>query len=439
MSPWKHVAPALAALGLMWLVAGATGRASQPTDDPSGSPTSEPSPAEIIARARSAYRSGAIAERVTIAVRDGDITRFDEYVVRLRADDQVREMRLEMATLSIWARTDGQGGQLAARHRENDQVTYRADLDRPLSHLALRGRLPRIVAPQLALAFGEQLEPSVADEEWTRGPPAQNQLSVIAATDQGLVTLAFDASSFRLREYRVEAGRFTILLRVEPIEPGDPESWKIASEGSRVVSSLSELRPRPRQVSVGEEFPFQVLQDATMSPWAIDVALANRRVPPQRPEERYLVLVFHRVPGDAALRETVLQRVGKAIDAASRVERELARISMRAEGLGPRHAIVRVIVRPVACLTVLDARRDVIDSLATRWPLDTGGSGLLWTVSPERTIDRLSAGADAVIAVIDDQLRLVRIMQMESGLEVDALAADIRDTIMREVTLIGGP
>ncbi len=394
---------------------------------------------EIIARARAAYRSGPVGERVTISVREGQVTRFDEFVVRLRADDQRREMRLDLAALSIWTRTDGAAGEFTAQHRENDELVYRASLDRPLSRSALRAHLPTMLAPQLALAFGERLDASISDDDWTRGPPAPDRHTIIGATALGLTTIAFDAETFRLREYAAQSRDLTIRLRVEAIEAGDPDSWVIDAVGSRVVSSLSELRPRVRPVPIGEEFPFRTLQDATMSPWLLDAALANRRVPPQRPEERYLVLVFHRVPSEVPARTHVLDRVGRAIDAAGEVERELARTSMRPEGLGPRRAIVRVIVRPVACLRVPEARREVIQTLAARWPLDTGGSGLLWTVSPEQTLDRLAPGASAAIAIIDEQRRLVRVLEIDDEFETDALSQQIRDTVMREVNLIGGP
>ncbi len=389
-------------------------------------------PADTIDALRRAYRDEPIAERVTIAHTVARRTVFDELIVRVFRTPEQRHARIELPTLTISARGDASRTRIVAVHPANDAVALVREFDEPLSWRLLARVFPPIPAPQLALAFDETgpLPPSRVDR-------FEEEAGAVRLTGRhaGERASLVPAPTGRLASMRVKSDAFDLRLRIEPVEPGDPQQWGIDTDGRRIVTDPRALRPAPAPFPVAEEFPIAEFQDARFALWPIDLALAPdeslRRV-----EERYLVLVFFRLPDALPERSRVLTRVDAAIDAAQGAADDLARRSRTDGGLGPRRALVRTLVRPVACLEVPQARRAAIHELARRWRLDTGGSALLWTLSPAGTIDRLAFGAEVAIAIIDEQRRLVRVLVPNDD---DSLADRVREAIEREVNLVPSP
>jgi len=387
---------------------------------------------DAIARARAAAREGPHADRVTIMVRTNDVIRFDRFEVYTMGAGARRGARIDLPALEVWLSSTSEHASVTARRAEGAGRVFHAALDAPLHIASLRGVMPPIPAPQLDLLLDDAQILGVPDAQWHAEDHDGEEIVLRASTSAGQTTLVLDASSSRpLRAEVREPTGLLMRLRFDPIEAGDPSAWAIGIDGKRVVSSIVDLHPSEALVAPGDDFPIRTLQDAAMRPWSIAAALAPS-TPARGPEERYLILILHRVPTPGPKRTRVLDLADDAISASSGVRQDLTRRSRG--GLGPRGSGVRVLVRPVACLKIPGARRERIARLARRWSLDTGGSALLWIVSPEETIDRLVPGGEVVVAIIDDQERLVE------AIDADRPEAELRQriehAIMREVNLV---
>ena len=379
---------------------------------------------------RRAYRDAPIAERVTIAHTVARRTAFDELTVRVLHTPDRRQARIELPTLTISASGDASHTRIVAVRPDNDTVAFVRDFDEPLTSSLLARIFPPIPAPQLSLAFDEDAPPAPSHaRDFDQAAPD----CIITRAGDERTTLVL-APTGRLAGMWVETDAACLRLRIQPVDPGAPQQWGIDTSGRRIVRDLRALRPPPQPFALHEEFPISELQDARLAIWPLDRALAPDETL-RRVEERYFVLIFFRLPHAVPEQTRVLKRVDAAIDAAQQAADDLARRSRSPEGLGPRRALVRTIVRPVACLDVSQARRSTIDDLAARWRLETGESALLWTLSPPDTIDRLAPRTDVAIAILDQQRRLVSVVVPTDKPDPDR----IREAIEREVNLVPTP
>lgn len=455
------------------------GESNRPAESspPSASPTREPPNGRPGPRVldtisfdtlRSAYRGAPIAERVTIAKRRGDVTLFDELTVRVHRDGEKRTLRIELPSLTIYAesrpaddnsRSDGtiaHEGRIVVVHNQNPAIAFVASIDEPITPALLRRHLRPIPAPAIDLAMGdatngEFLASRVQAWRVDEGRPVLDLAGTPDAPDsQAMIDL--DPATSRARTVTItpsssDSGTarrrpdWTLDLRIDPIDPGEPASWAIDLSSREVVPSLAMLRPFPAPFPLAEPFPITTFQTANMLPWSVERALEPDPLP-RRVQERYLALVVHALPDDPLERADSMQRTIAALTACERVRTHLAQRSLAPEGLGPRRALVRLRAHPVVCLEAPQARREIIReherTLAVAPPPESPAE-LLWTGSPWSCLRRLHASAPVAIALLDEQTRLVRVIAINKGAPPDAIARDLEEAILREVNLLAPP
>jgi len=321
-----------------------------------------------LALAASAARAGATLESLAPSYQESPAAE----VVAVRVSDALGAVT---ETVAVW--TDPDRGTAALRlgplvahltrktlivEREGDPS--RAFVARALGSpaRALAEHLPGVPAPQVALSFGEPDAPV-----WPLAEPGAS--ATLFATPEGRLRFAtIDLGSGRRVTLTVDAA--------SPDEAPGPAPAPEELATRRLVSSVAVLAepppPASRLVRAGDDAPEMLLLGIDMRPWILGSRDAGAVA---------VVLCRTQTPGAGA-------GYGAALDVAERDDAPL--------GFTP---ILGVCGEPFD-RPLLDHLRD----LRNKW-----GSSVMWTVSPETTIDRFAPEDEAVLVVIDalDSVRAV--------------------------------
>jgi hypothetical protein len=380
---------------------------------------SEPiSPALALDEARAAYRAGPTAEHIRVTIRpDG---KHDDFIVRLdpgKASEHTdASVAMEMGELRVWISR----GQIIAAHQRDQKSCFIAEYTGPLTPQAIEQALPPIPIPEVWLLTTNPDPDSLrASKGVTPYTPVIAWDSAVAedAADGGTVTVSghtvasaphtsgkvtLTTHSGRLLRFFAELEQGAQLtLDFEPVAPGDPRAWAIDPEGRARVAHISELKPRPGDVVVGNVAPELNLIDADHKPWSLPGEFSVARGEPATAAPSFLVLLLVSEPaeeqGDGPRAET------PAADDAAAGERAFTALKVRLEHDRLVHTAgdktelpPRIAGRTVLILRKIDGQsRAKVQAGAARW-----GDRMLWSASRATTIDRFMPGGDAAMIVI---------------------------------------
>lgn len=353
-----------------------TGLAQAPPADQPADPPAELlrlDPGEVFRSITDAYRAGPIAERVTVTAVSEHRQR--EQTATVFVDAPGKSALLELGPLRALARN----GELRVTHkRRGDRYAIFPAGGRSIAAI-VADSLPPIPLPELSLAFDDpadpvHLTPFPGIIEWTDAmhAPGATKLVLIGAGPGTRVTYVVNTETWRLI-----AGVLTtpdsglhIEMTFEGIDPGDPAEWAIGTQGKSPVPTLAQLQPGDTDIGAGAPAPPMVFFTLGSKPWRLE---ADHEGP--------IALLFFREisPAVLAARDAITTAVG-AGDQPFDVQPVL--VTSRLVGI------------------------DLFERLGRT--VHAYGDHVLWTASPEATIDRFTTGpACAVFLDADATVRAV--------------------------------
>jgi hypothetical protein len=406
---------------------------AQPPRPPSANQPEIIPPEVLIETMRAAYGNKPTAEEVTVRVKGPrGADRADDFIIRIDPGppprgpgSPVSRARLEMGPLTIAV----SGREVIATASAAPGKYFSAKLSGPLTADTLAQVIPPIPAPELALASAD---PDAFKRPltytgvvtWTRAaadPSARPPIATMIGTSaSGTVAATAGAASGRLTSFkatvRTPEGEMTLDLSMKPIDPGDPATWLISTDGRERVATLAELRPAPGNpppLATNATVPDLVFQHADFSNWNLYRAVAEEPSLSPRP----LALVLYRAAaGDGALKAVADARAGWA-----------AIQAVKSGALG-QAAPLDVAAAAALVMELGQFSRERWEKEQQQWGAAPPSSPeLLWANSAAQSIDRFDPKAAAVLVVIGPDHRLIRMIPLDGrAAETPAIAAELR-------------
>ncbi len=352
------------------------------------------------------YRTGPLAERVSIEVEAPEGVARSELIIRVAAGagTEPDRLRLELGPLVVFAQSDGVTGFAEAIHEGDPSAFVRWNFEGPLSIASVAGILPPTPIPQAELAFdadGRLLRNLLPGVRWhgasDRSVSGHESVVFGRTPDGGSATLRIDNQSGRIS--RLEAswpspgGAVILRLTTDQIEPGRPASWRTPTEGRRRLSSIAGLRPRPSDIRPGDPFPDLSLQTESFQAWTLKGELGEGA------SARHLVLVCF--------------RAGPAADPEAQSRINETRTALAAFAIAERTLGVRAGARVLGVFDLSGFSAERLRSTASRIrDDDEPRRELLWAVSSRLTIDRFAPGSKACIAVVAPTGELLAVIEL---------------------------
>lgn len=415
----------------------------------------EPVPVELALASLREVHTGVIAEEMHVRFRSGaGGERTDTIALRMESNaDAVQRLRLELGPLRIYAAS----GTITAVHASAPGRCYTRSYTGALTPQVLAGVLPPIPLPQFALvadrggAFRAPT-PHTADISWsdavlddTVRPPT---VTLTGAGAKSRVTLIANAETSRLIRFTASIqgpdGDSTLeLMNFRPVDPGDPATWAIPTEGLEQVATLAALRP-PAPPPAAEILPGQPVPDLSfsrpdLSRWSLHSALldaaanqaaAGAAAPPavviffrfSAIPERAAEIIRDAKAGLAALRQVT---IGRALPGDNPAE------------IGPLPAVTAsAIVMELGEFTPQrweEARSAwglISRERRPRNPLDIPADALMWAPSAAQTIERFAHGANAIVVVVAPDRTLKAVIRLDGRYaDMVAVAKELRDLL----------
>lgn len=423
---------------------------------PPGAPT--PLPAleirEVIRSVEEAYRSGPIAERVTISVRTTAASAagpprpsrpgHSTIVIRAERADGKRagSLRLEMPSFTLYL---GHGRIVAVGQPPGKSIFLR-DIGNASPLRAIEWSLPNLALPQLQLIFGDDrswdcLTPFCPGATWEHPPQrnAEGAIELIAQMPSGQVTLTIDPVSRRILAAEIVStatGDVShIAIKCVAIEPGDPALWEIAPVGVRPVTVLGELVEPILEAHPGNSFARLLLQHESLEPFFLEDDFLSPRGPGRLPPTALVLIVF-----DAAARD----KSADQLCVASRALQEVQRARILAAAATTEKVKIRALPawRSLAVFKVTDFTRDTLAKTAALFckqseppeyaiPGQEPARPLVWTLGGNDTLKTLCAGAESAIVVLGPDMHPARTIPLVQGQDHRELARAIEEAIAR--------
>ncbi len=363
---------------------------------------------------RRAYRTETFSDHVTISVqRDSAPGRIVEDL-RIsggrRLTDDSRRVRIDLNVLDVYAiaaeARSGDGDEAAMKATvlvtsDRDDSRYvRREFDGDLTARTLERIIPPLPTPQLDLAFSDQWPPTrftpYAEEiRWTEAwlPNADRGVAAHLSGEfaNGTVRVVIDVDSGRLRRFSIRRDdlAMTIEGEVRDAREADPSGWTLDAGGRDPVERVADLRRRAALLEVGDRSP--------------DLGLL---LPGGRP--------FVVREGEGA-RAVAIICVRESDDEA----RDACIAALGAVG-----ASVGETAAPVGALVVRPGRAGLAERLSA-WQDSIGGASMLWSPSPESSIERIARGTSLGVVVIDGA-GVVRDSFDAGAMSADDIAARVK-------------
>jgi hypothetical protein len=352
-----------------------------------------------------------------------------------------RRVHLELGTLRILLGD----GKFVAINTGVPGRYFEKPMKGPPTPAALAELLPPIPLPQLELAAGKpgfsRPTPYTPDVQWngaTADPAARPRVMVISGQGPaGPVTLTANVESGRLTRIqgtiRGREGDTTLDLACRTLDPGDPASWSINTEGREKVAALTDLRPPPpkppSQIMAGQAVPEMSYARPDLSAWTVPGVAIDQGAGPDAGASP-LALVLFRGPA-APERAAVIARDAQAGWAVLRAL-QLGQSIPGQEGTAAEQ--IRFASAAAIVIEIADFSRERWGDAQVAWNAAAGttepgadGQELMWASSGQQTIDRFQPGAGAVIAVIGPDRILRGVVGLDGrSLEPQRIAAEVR-------------
>ncbi|QOI99760.1 MAG: hypothetical protein HRU70_04395 [Phycisphaeraceae bacterium] len=356
-------APSLA-LSLVLVLAAAFSGAGAPhgqNAQPRAADVQTPTVEDALAQVRRAYTSGPIAERVQARVamgrgreRRATFTVFADAGAPASGQTPARPPRFKAdfgSQLIIAADRDA----VTAINRHERTTYFRTEPALPIPRAVAETFRP-IPSPHLALVFGDHPRlpeplPYAPDTVWQTVEPvsdAGRPAWLLKGESRGRpVSITLDRASGRIRRVvanlpavaedgSVPADPPTIELTIGVIEPGDPASWAIDTEGRTRVASVSDLvRLRP-SINPGDSLrgvPLMLISSPGGEPDLTPVAVESLRDEPGGPGVLVL-LVFRDDPDSGVTGDELAEVADLAAGVLAKGETRLGTLAPVALGTG---------------------------------------------------------------------------------------------------------
>lgn len=391
-----------------------------------------PDPTQIataVARMLGAYRFGAVAERIALTAIDSQRTLTSDVLLRVDAGDprtrRPRRVRLDMGRLVLFA----ENNRLIAVHTQNDEQFFETVLPDGLTAASLEAALPQIPLPQLGFA----LDPCPTEELAIKpSMPVTGAGAVTWSSAQPLAGAAADTrvelltnADSRLTAFTIASPTLTLRAVVEPLATPDakrPDLWTIDVTNRVPVARLTDLRPLPGDVAVGDRVPTLGMHRHDLSGWSLTDALRNLADEPPKANAMTAAALLCVLPAEQIPAAGILS-ARRALD---NLSREFA--NQRTAGIttAPRLLVLSVGVLELDQITpaFIAGARQRLGPVSEDTPL------FLWTSAGRSTLRRIAPGTTgAVILIIDGESRLRAVLPLDNTLPDET-------TIAREVRAI---
>jgi hypothetical protein len=371
-------------------------------------PAPEPVPVDVaLTDLRNAYAK-TTADEMSVRFRArGGGDRTDTIIVRIQnSPDGPQRMLLDMGALRIYAAA----GKLTAINTAAPGRYVEKAYTGVLSPASLADLIPPVPLPQLALAAGRGAfnspTPYTPSVSWTSAQVESlvhvRSLVLNGSNPNSTVTVWANPDTGRLTRLtatvRKHDSESTVELAIHPVDPGDPASWAIKTEGRERAASLADLRsaaPRPApEIAIGQPVPDLSFSKPDLTKWSLHAALADavKEAAAGAPSPP-VILVLFRSPPQADKAEAIA-RDAKAGLAALRTAATSTDLSRLAHPLTAAAVVIEL----------ADFNQDRWQEIARDWAAGSnprvGADDLLWASSGAQTIDRLAPGAQAVVIVV---------------------------------------
>jgi hypothetical protein len=223
-------------------------------------PKPDPLPVDVaLEAAMDAYSRKPCADEMTVKFRGpGAEQRSDRFVIRLEPGETPRSgprrMFLDLGQLKIFA----DHGTLTAINASAPGKYVQKEYKEPLTPATLAAFMPPVPLPQLALAENDlkharSLTPYTPDVGWTSieaDTAAKPPTALIQGSGPSCSSaLTLNADTGRLLKLTAtihgRAGDSTLEMTSHPVDPGEPASWAIKTDGRERVESVADLKPTP--------------------------------------------------------------------------------------------------------------------------------------------------------------------------------------------------
>lgn len=374
-------------------------------------------PQTVLTKVREAYRSGPVAERVTVRVENEEGRgRTDRVLLRITSSEEGGPI-IDLALGDL--RVRAKGGSILAVNTRNTADYFAVEFDGPLTIGALERALPPLPVPQvyILLSGGDagftDITPYARSVTWrgVREPDGGDDGPIVLTgrMSGGTVTLRADPLSYRLLEFEAAYSRAGSRLEIAaaPIDPDEPIWTDFQPDERTRVGSLSRLTPTrpPREVGVGSTLPEMVFLSASSERWSLPGVFGSGEADDE--PAPMAVLIF--------LRDVDAERVIEQRRLVTAAEEAIERFGEDGEG----EAAVRFEGSRVVLLADL-ARADVgerIDAAAGRY-----GDAFVWTPDSIAVANLLPGDATASIVVVDRGLVVRAVVALDGQAEDGVLS-----------------
>ncbi|MFO0831766.1 MAG: hypothetical protein U0637_07960 [Phycisphaerales bacterium] len=384
------------------------------------------------------YRRGSFGEKISYHAAGANTDRSSTVVLRVSHEGpNAPVIRLDLGNLIIWA----DNTRLVASHAGNPKAYFEQTLTGGLTADALQSTLPPLVMPQLGWAVSKdapaegwwncmgvgqvhvgesRTEGAVIPLDVTdvRGPAHVDALTVRRdATGLALdtLTLTYPGEPATTLEVRADG--------LQSSELGGSSTWGVDTAGRTRVERLTDLKPIPGEVTVGESSPPLSLFTGQVVGWSFaDAVRQLRALNPQPPGPAWIVLLVE-APEAAPAHAGVVAQAARGLDA---LVREFSIQRMQ----GVRNA-PRLEGHEVAVLELGEVNAQRVAELAkARTPgTDSLGERLVSTAGRD-AFHRVAPGAAAAIIVLDEQQRVAGVVRLDGRMvDAETISQEVRRTI----------
>jgi hypothetical protein len=400
-------------------------------------PPPEPVPVDVaLTDLRNAYAK-TTADEMSVRFRArGGGDRTDTIIVRIQnSPDGPQRMLLDMGALRVYAAS----GRLIAINTSVPGKYVEKAYTGMLSPASLAGLLPPVPLPQLALAAGRGAfntpTPYTPTLSW-RGAQVETLVHVRSLVLNGssptsTVTVSANPDTGRLTRLtatiRKRDSENTVELAIHPIDPGDPASWAIKTDGRERAALLADLRsaaPRPPpEIAPGQPVPDLSFSKPDLTKWSLHAALAAAAKDAPAGAAPPATLILFRSPPQADKADAVARdaKAGLAV---------LRTLSTSADP----GKLARPLTAAAVVIELAEFNQDRWQEIARDWAAGAsprlGADDLFWASSAAQTIDRFAPGAQAILLVVAPDRTLRGVIRLD-GRATDAggITQDVSATL----------
>jgi|GEM_PF-1377807 len=403
-----------------------------PTPQSPAAQTTQPDLVEDIdgalARARSAYRSGPLCERIQVIVTtaNGEVRQSN---LLLRLDPgatgphpRKRRFFLDLGRLQVQA---DDNSIIAATPREAS-LYFRSPVIAPLTLDQLWNAVPPIPLPQLEWAFGEgsqdlgRVVAGILQTSWVAVQHTQDLGVIFTGTAPGGPASAEFTHEGRLVSLTLPLTKSgdSIQLKVRQEHPSaGPPPMDTANRKS--VPSLADLRPRPPELFPGARLPALSLMTTSLDSWSLQDELDRAPSKELAAAPVFGLIIAYRPAGPTAQPDAEL-----ATRAISLVKRDLTH-SHPDPASRPR--LVPLIV---GFLDLPDMSRAKLVALDTYWSTLPGETPpRYFSPSGAAEMERLTQTTNAAMLLVDSTQKILATIQLETRPDAETIAQEIEAAI----------